>query len=574
LESLSHSAALAIKNARLYAEAKQRAEHLAVLHEVDQAITASLEIDQVYQVFAQQTLRLLPYDFMAILLVEGEMLWAAYSAGLDLPVPIGARLPLKTLGGSQWVIEQGQPLLSRDLTADPRFSAAQLAIAMNMNLRSMMILPLRIKGQIIGTWFLARRQVAGYTPKDLTIAQSLADQLAIALENARLFEQVQEYTVELEQRVADRTRELAALYEVAAVANESLDLPITLERSLERVLEAMRSQAGTIHLLNETGDSLHLAVQQNLPPDLTPQLETLPVGKGLPGWIIQSADPVIVPDIAMDPRSTEAARRSFQTYAGVPIRVRGRLLGVLSVVRAREQPPFKVEEVALLTTIADQVGVVVESARLRQLAEQSAVMAERARLARDLHDSVTQLLYSVNLFAAAGREAYQQGDLADVGDSLNELEFIAQQALKEMRLMVYELRPLALSQEGLLGAVQQRLEAVERRAGVEAQLQGNLTIDLPPVVEEALYHIIQEALNNALKHAAATAVTVRLETSGRQIEVEVMDNGSGFDPDALDSQGGLGLTSMSERVENLGGTLTLRSKPGEGTTVRVTLEVA
>jgi len=318
---------------------------------------------------------------------------------------------------------------------------------------------------------------------------------------------------------------------------------------------------------------LHLVVQQNLPPDLAVQLETLPVGTGLPGWIIQSGDPVIVPDIATDPRSTKAARQSFQTYAGVVIRARGRLLGVLSVVRAREQPQFTVEEVALLTTIADQVGVVVESARLRQLAEQSAVMAERARLAGDLHDSVTQLLYSVNLFAAAGRDAYQEGDMADVGDSLNELEFIAQQALKEMRLMVYELRPLALSQEGLLGAVQQRLEAVERHAGVQAQLQGQITLDLPPAIEEALYHIIQEALNNALKHAAATAVSVRLETTGRQIEVEVTDNGSGFEPDALDSQGGLGLTSMRERVENLGGTLTLLSKPGEGTTIRVNLEL-
>jgi PAS domain S-box-containing protein len=572
LESLSHSATLAIKNARLYAETKQRAEHLAVLHELDQAITASLDIDHVYQVFAQQTLRLLPYDFMAIDLVEEDILVGAYTAGEEPLMPAGSRIPLEALGGSRWVIEQGQPLLSPDLVSDRRFVGEEIMIAMGM--RSALILPLRVKGQVIGTWGLGRRQVAGYGSEAVGIAQSMAEPLAIAIENAHLFEQVQGYMAELEQRVADRTRELSALYDVTAVANASLDLQTTLERSLEQVLEAMRSQAGNIHLVDETGKLLHLAVQQGLPPDLATQLETLPVGTGLPGWAVQHDKLVIVPDVALDPRAMAAGRQRFQAYAGVPIRARGRMLGVLSVVRARQQPPFNVEEVALLTTIADQVGVVVESARLRQLAEQSAVMAERARLARDLHDSVTQLLYSVNLFAAVGRDAYKEGDMADVSNSLNELEFIAQQALKEMRLLVYELRPLALAQEGLMGALQQRLEAVERRAGVQAQLQGNITLDLPPAIEAALYHIIQEALNNALKHATATAVTVRIETAGRRIELEVTDNGSGFDLHALNDQGGLGLTSMRERVEKLGGTLTLLSKPGEGTKVRVNLEIS
>jgi signal transduction histidine kinase len=229
--------------------------------------------------------------------------------------------------------------------------------------------------------------------------------------------------------------------------------------------------------------------------------------------------------------------------------------------------------VALLTTIADQVGVVVESARLRQLAEQSAVIGERARLARDLHDSVTQLLYSVNLFAAVGREAYDLGDMAQVHSCLNELGLIAQQALKEMRLLVYELRPLALAQDGLVGALRQRLEAVEGRARVQTQLQADALLDLPDRVEEALYHIAQEALNNALKHAGATAVIVSIEANAGQVELEVTDNGAGFDPRAAEGKGGLGLTSMRERVEQLGGTLAILSAPGEGTKVRVKLEV-
>jgi signal transduction histidine kinase len=182
-------------------------------------------------------------------------------------------------------------------------------------------------------------------------------------------------------------------------------------------------------------------------------------------------------------------------------------------------------------------------------------------------------LYSVNLFATVGREAYNLGDIAQVHNCLVELGQIAQQALKEMRLLVYELRPLALTQEGLIGALRQRLDAVERRAGVQAQLLAETMLDLPRQVEEALYHIAQEALNNALKHAAATAVTVRIEASNGRLELEVTDNGSGFDPQAAEGRGGLGLVSMQERVEKMGGELTIFSRPGEGTKVRVKLEV-
>lgn len=569
LQAFADQAAIALEHAHLYAETKQRAEHLAVLHELDQAITASTNLDDVYRAFSQHILRLLSCDHMSIGLIEGDHLQALFPAEDVSLTPVKTMLSLKNLGGASWVIQQDQPLLSDDLTSDDRFPPSQPAIA--LGLRSAMILPLRIKGQVIGTWFLGRRQVKGYQPGDLTIAQSMADQLAIAIENTRLFEQVQHYATELEQRVTDRTRELSALYDVTAVASESLDLPTTLKRSLERVVGAMRSQAGTIHLLDETGEASHLAVHQGLPAELTVQLETRLTADSLPGWVIQQGDPLIVPDLASDPRTAEASRSLFQAYLGVPLRARGQILGVIGVARAREQPQFNVEEVALLTTIADQVGVVVESARLRQLAEQSAVMEERARLARDLHDSVTQLLYSINLFAAVGRNAYKLEDMAQVSNCLDELEQIALQALKEMRLLVYELRPLALAQEGLVGALQQRLDAVEKRAGVQTELHGNISLDLPIPIEEALYHISQEALNNALKHAGATAITIRIETIARQIELEVIDNGSGFDlqPDT----GGLGLTNMRERVEKLGGTLTLLSAPGQGTTVRVSVVI-
>jgi signal transduction histidine kinase len=206
---------------------------------------------------------------------------------------------------------------------------------------------------------------------------------------------------------------------------------------------------------------------------------------------------------------------------------------------------------------------------LYQQAEQLAVMEERSRLARELHDSVTQSLYSLTLFAEVGRRAAEAGEPERVIDYLNRLGQVTQQALKEMRLLLYELRASTLEAEGLVGALQQRLDAVEKRAGIEGRLVIEEMVELPALVEEGLYRIAQEALNNALKHAAATLVTVRISANGERAELEVVDNGISFDPTNISNTGGMGLTNMRERAEQLGGTLTIYSKPGQGTRVKV-----
>jgi len=203
-------------------------------------------------------------------------------------------------------------------------------------------------------------------------------------------------------------------------------------------------------------------------------------------------------------------------------------------------------------------------------AQAQALLEERQRLARELHDSVTQSLYSLTLLAEAGRRMAAAGDLNRVEQYVGRLGETAQQALKEMRLLVYQLRPLALEAEGLAGALQHRLDAVEKRGGVQARLVVEGLVQLPARVEEALFRIAQEALNNALKHAAASAVTVTLCGGDGLVGLEISDNGQGFDS-ALASAGGLGLTSMRERVEQLGGAFELQTEPGGGTTVRVRL---
>jgi len=215
---------------------------------------------------------------------------------------------------------------------------------------------------------------------------------------------------------------------------------------------------------------------------------------------------------------------------------------------------------------------------LRQSEAEKAVADERNRLARDLHDSVTQSLYSLTLLTEAGQRLAKAGDLERVQGYQARIGEIGQQVLNEMRLLVHELRPLALESEGLVGALRQRLDAVEQRVGIEAHLVlvGEAgTTKLPPTVEEELFRIAQEALNNALKHAVPTSVEVRIRVEGddtaRCVELEVRDNGQGFDLDVVSDKGGMGLMSMRERAEKLGGTLTILSTPGEGTRVKASM---
>lgn len=388
-------------------------------------------------------------------------------------------------------------------------------------------------------------------------------------ERKRTEEEIRQLTEQLEQRVADRTRGLLALYEVTAVASQALDLHTILEESLNQLLVGMKTKAGAIYLLDEEGGGLQIAAYQGLSSEDMVQIDRMMLDNGLTEWVIDYGKPLMIPNLAADSRITsDTYPIGFQTYVGVPVRASGQVLGILNIFGEMSEQ-FNLDDVALLASIADQVGVAVENARLHQQAEKMAIMAERERLARDLHDSVTQSLYSLTLFAEGGLELATAGNLEQVKYNLKRMGETALQALKEMRMLVFELRPLDLEHEGLVGALHRRLSAVEGRANVKARLVAEELIELPAPVEEGLYRIAQEALNNALKHGSVTTTTVYLRVEDEHIELEVVDNGIGFNLSEVSHKGGLGLISMRERAEQLGGSLLIHSVPGKGTRVKV-----
>jgi PAS domain S-box-containing protein len=377
----------------------------------------------------------------------------------------------------------------------------------------------------------------------------------------------------LEQRVADRTRELSALYDVMAVLNAAPDIDTALQDSLLRIMIVLNAETGTIHVLDETTSALQLAASAGVTSDLTEEIKLDNIPALLEQHNLMEGN---VAGVGMSVgRELHPLLDVTQSgiYLGVPLHFKSSVLGTLGLIRANNCS-FEEEEVSLAGLIAEELGVAVENARLQQQARQLAVVQERERLARELHDSVTQSLYSVTLLAEAGRQRSQAEGDVQMSQYLARLGEIGQQALKEMRLLVYELRPLVLRREGLAGALQQRLEAVEQRAGVRARLLvegGSPTewTELPGDVETALYRIALEALNNTLKHAAAGEVTVRLRLEPPRVSLEVADNGMGFDLNAQSATGGMGLTSMRERAEQVGAELDIQTAPGAGCTVRI-----
>ena len=345
---------------------------------------------------------------------------------------------------------------------------------------------------------------------------------------------------------------------------------------LEQVLDIVCTEAQG--LIGATGsavllltDRAWLEVKHRLGKPLA-AVEPVPVDGSLAGQVVRQGAPVLLNDPALFERAQVYQWPSDLTaLLAVPLHVNGEVIGVLDVVN--KAGGFTAEDVPILSLFANQAAMAIEHARLQRQAEQLAVLAERQRLARELHDSVTQSLYSVTLYANASVLALAAGKSDVAAGYLQELQETAQEGMRDMRLLIFQLHPPVLEAEGLVAALQARLAAVEGRAGLQTEFRIEGERRLPVAIEEELYWIAQEALNNVRKHAVAQHVTVHLHFAAASVRLEVQDDGVGFDPEAVRSagRGGGGLRSLTERTVRLGGKLTYESKPSKGT--RVIVEV-
>lgn len=420
-----------------------------------------------------------------------------------------------------------------------------------------------------------------FTNGEVQFLQAVAQMLALALERNRVGQA-------LEQRVDERTRDLERRHRVADSLHEILGI-LNSNRTLDAILDFIIAQA--CRLLNTNGGAIYrlerdeatLKLQAGCGLDPEDWALSLPVGWGPSGQAVLQRQAVkIVDSLVALPEWTKAAIQSetclkrlaqrYRAFLMVPLIVKSDVYGALMLCY-HEPREFSDEDVRLATALSAQAALAIENARLVAAAQGQAVLEERQRLARDLHDSVTQAIYGVTLHAEAATRLLSSGDLTTVAQYLRKLQNIAQEALEEMRLLIFELRPPVLDQEGLVAALQARLGAVEGRANLETAFIADDVGRLPPPVEQALYRIAQEALNNSLKHAQAGHITVSLQQQQARVVLEITDDGLGFDPALARERGRLGLRGIEERVAQLGGRLLLTSAPAAGTQIRVEVTV-
>jgi PAS domain S-box-containing protein len=386
-------------------------------------------------------------------------------------------------------------------------------------------------------------------------------------------EQVQAVQL-LEQRVEERTRELSTLLEISHNVTSTLELQPLLGLILDQ-LKAVVDYAGA-SILTVDGNELTILDSR------ATAVQTMDVlGQRFPGegaeaiWrAIIRREPVIVADVRGDTPLAQAYRAAVgdlmetpayayvRSWLAVPLALKERVIGLLSI-SSREPNYYTPRHAGLALAIANQAAVAIDNARLYQQAQELAALEERQRLARELHDSVTQSLFSMTLMSRALPRLLDREPVR-AREQLERLSELSQGALAEMRALIFELRPESLADEGLVNALTKQADGLRARHGIDIAVALGQEPDLPLDTKHALYRIAQEALHNAIKHARARHLRLRLEQTAQDWVLEVSDDGVGFDP-AASFAGHLGLHSMRERAAALRGSLEIDSAPGRGT---------
>jgi len=384
---------------------------------------------------------------------------------------------------------------------------------------------------------------------------------------------------EQERREESEGRRLVAesLADVIAVLNSRQSLDEVLDFIAMQAGRLLGNQAAGIYRLEDDGTWAIEAAQGS--PFTYASVTEIPIGHEALRRATESRLPVAIPDLAAQllaagepalKAGSEAPARTwsdrYQAMLAVPIIVGDEVYGGIALYYS-EPREFPEEEIELAGAFGDQVALAIENSRLRDQVQEAAALAERERLARDLHDAVTQTLFSAGLIAEALPRVWER-DPERAREGLEELRQLTQGASAEMRTLLLELRPAALTEKPLGELLGHLTDAVTSRTRVPVTLTVEGDGSLPPEVQIALYRIAQEALNNIVKHAAATEASVNLRSEAARVTLTIRDDGRGFDAtEALPDQLGVGI--MQERARSIGAQLEITSRTGQGTRVRV-----
>ena len=391
--------------------------------------------------------------------------------------------------------------------------------------------------------------------------EELADQFN------QMARQLRDSYTQLEQRVADRTQELEALYQADEELYRHLDLDQVLQAIVNVSVDILNADKSSILAWDAQQERLVVRASKGFSPETLQQMRFAP-GEGLIGQVAVTGKAAVVED--SNDNSDIAVRitalEGIRSFMHLPIKVNERIFGVFNVNFLKPQAFGEAQE-RLFLALAQRASLAIENAQLYEQAQYVAAVEERQRLARELHDAVTQSLFSASLIAEVLNRLWEKNPV-EGKRRLEELRQLTRGALAEMRTLLLELRPSALVEAEVSELFRHLCDAFAGRTMVSVHYQIEGDCDLPSDVKVAYYRIAQEALNNIAKHAQATEVDVHLDCQDGKAVLEIQDNGRGFTPDSV-SPDHLGLGIMQERADKIGAELSLSSEAGSGTRVRV-----
>jgi signal transduction histidine kinase len=536
-------------------EAATERDRLRALVEAGIALSSELSLDALLQRVVETAAELTGARYAALGVIgsSGMELERFVYTGIDAETAerIG-ELP-RGRGILGVLIRDARPLRLQELSEDPRSVGFP---AGHPPMRSFLGVPILLRGVAFGNLYLAEKQGGEFTEEDEELAQLLAAQSAVAIENTRLYEAATRWSQQLE-----------SLNQVGNALAGELDLPRLLALVAERLRALVSARIVAIALLRDGA----LRVEAADGPDADDFMGVeFSLDGSKPGRVYDRKRSERVDSLIDDPEAdqTVARRLGLRSAIYVPLVAGDRAIGVI-VAGDKEARGgrFTDDDLRVAEILAVRAAVAVDlSERVSRDVVRRIVQAqelERRRLARELHDETGQALTSILL-------GLKSLDEAESGEALRaatqELRDRVVTTLQDVRRLAVELRPKVLDDFGLLSALERLVETFEEATGIRTELEAATKGDrFPGEVETALFRIVQEALTNVVKHADATHVSVLLARRPGAVAVVVEDDGRGYD--LAQASEGIGLLGMHERVELIGGRLSLESSPGSGTTV-------
>ena len=551
----------------------EKTNELTTLLNIQKALTSELHVDHVIQIIADEARRLTQTQLGTVYLFEnGKLILKVISGENEVQLQIGFEIPIEgSLAGVAF--KTGSPLLIDDIKHAKGAFKEALRLS---NVKSILFVPLISGRKTVGVISVADKLDGDLGSEDERLLKMFANSAIIALDNARLYKEEHDRREEAEKR----RRIAEALRDILRMLNSKTDLNELLNYIAEQSRDLLNSSSTMIRKINYESNIVVTEASSNLPEEFS-IIQDLPFYSGGSEIILRENKPVVVSNLNEsigryldDPEELSAPQkmwakailRHYKSHLIVPLIIDEKLYGTLTFYY-ENQTSFTEEDIYLGLTLASQVSLAIENARLRSQEKEIAIAAERNRLARDLHDAVTQTLFSATLISEVIPKMWQK-DTNEAEKRLEELRQLTRGALAEMRTLLLELRPKALKDASFTDLLYQLAEALIGRLRIPVTINLDEIPDLQEDKKIALYRIAQESLNNIAKHSDARHVEILLLNQIDSCTLVIKDDGKGINQVDIPSHH-LGIGIMKERASAIGAKLEFESAKSEGTTVSV-----